>query len=81
MKNLLGDRMMFVDNYQQTLKKLRDDFLSAVIVGVETNVFRILAGMGSIHENINEVNGNVKGHGRWHTPIYNSQVGVTQILT
>jgi hypothetical protein len=52
MKNLVSDGKTVVDNYRQTLVKLRDDFLGEVIVAVEINVFRVLAEMKEVNENI-----------------------------
>src|SRR5258705_2651959 len=67
--NLLGKRLLkflvingktTVENFQQMLRKLRKDFISDVIVNVETNVFRILAEMGSIHENVRALGKDLK---------------------
>jgi hypothetical protein len=60
LKNLVGDGQTMIENFRQVLKKLRDDFISDVIVSVETNVFRILAAVESIRKDITEVKGNVK---------------------
>jgi hypothetical protein len=59
MKNLVSDGKTVVDNYRQKLGQLRDKFLGEVIVTVEINVFRILAEM-------KEVNENIQGIGEYH---------------
>lgn len=74
MKNMLHDGTTVVDNYQQTLEKLRADFLREVIVTVEVNVFRILAGVKSLGKNINEVNENVKEIGEHRILKHNLEV-------
>ena len=58
MKNLVSDGKTVVDNYRQALGKLRDDFLGEVIVTVEINVFRILAEMKEVNENIQGIGEN-----------------------
>ena len=59
-KNVLKDGKTIVDNYRQKLEKLRDDFLREVIVTVETNVFRILAEVTCLGQNIKEVDESIK---------------------
>ena len=49
------DKKTVIDRYQQALKKLRDDFLSEVIVTVDTNVFRIIAEVESITDGIKDL--------------------------
>src|SRR6266545_5835072 len=57
-KNMASNEKKIVVNFQETLMKLRHNFLSEVIVTVEINVFRILAELESITEVI-------KGLGVW----------------
>jgi len=66
MKNVIGDGKIIVDSYRQQLEKLRGDFLREVIVTVEINIFRILAEMKSLSENIEVVNESIKGTGKHH---------------
>jgi len=54
-KNIFKDKKTVIDRYQQALKKLRDDFLSEVIVTVDTNVFRIIAEVESITDGIKDL--------------------------
>lgn len=42
MKNVLSNGNITVENYRESLKNLRDDFVSEAIVNVESNVFRII---------------------------------------
>ena len=44
-----------VENYRDTLKKLREDFLSHVIVSVEETVIRTLAAVESISQDVKEL--------------------------
>jgi predicted transcriptional regulator len=60
LKNLVNDGKTVIQNFRQILKKLRDDFVSDVIVAVETNVFRILADVVSIGENVRLLGKDVK---------------------
>ncbi len=55
MKNIVKDTKTVIDKYQQALKKLRDDFLSEVIVTVHMNVFRIIAEVESITDGIKDL--------------------------
>jgi len=54
-KNIVKDTKTVIDKYQQALKKLRDDFLSEVIVTVHMNVFRIIAEVESITDGIKDL--------------------------
>jgi hypothetical protein len=58
--NLVKDGKTAIENFRLILKKLRDDFVSDVIIAVETNVFRIAAEVESISENVKEIKENVK---------------------
>jgi CRISPR/Cas system-associated protein endoribonuclease Cas2 len=60
MKNLVSDGQTAIENFRQMLRKFRDDFVSDVIVTVQTNVFRILAEVESIEKDVKEVKENVK---------------------
>jgi len=63
----MSDGKTAVENFRQMLRKLREDFVSEVIVTVEMNVFRIIAEVESIGENVRalvkEVKEEVKGVG------------------
>lgn len=48
MKNMTSNGKAVVEKFRETLEKLRDNFLSEVIVAVEINVFRMLAELESI---------------------------------
>src|SRR5260221_12730108 len=60
LKNLVIDGKTVVVNFRQMLRKLREDFVSEVIFTVETNIFRVLAGVGSISENVRILRQDVK---------------------
>ena len=55
LKNLVGDGKTVIEKFRQVLKRLRDDFISDVIVSVETNVFRNLSEVESIRKDIKDV--------------------------
>jgi len=73
MKNTFRDGKTIVDNYRQALEKLHYEFLREVIVAVETNVFRILA-------EVKKVNENVKGIGEHHILKHILEAGVIPYL-
>ena len=55
MKNVLSDGKTVVDNFRQVLKKLREDFLSDVIITVEANIIRLSESVGAVGKDIKEV--------------------------
>ena len=60
LRNLVSDGKTVVDNFRQMLRKLREDFVSEVILAVETNIFRVLAEVEFISENVRVLGKDVK---------------------
>jgi len=61
MKNVLSDGKTVVDNFGQVLKKLREDFLSDVIITVEANIIRLGKDIKEVKEKVDGIDENVKG--------------------
>ena len=55
MKNFAGGGRKAVENYRHTLQKLREDFLSYVIVNVEETVIRTLAAVETIRQDVKDL--------------------------
>ena len=77
LKNLVSDGKTAVENFRQMLKKLRDDFLSEVIVSIETNVFRVVAEVESIGENVKALGRDIKEVGERQILVSILHVGLT----
>jgi len=60
LKHFVSNGKTVVDNFRRMLRKLREDFVSEVIVNVETDIFRIIEEVESIDEDVRAVGKSIK---------------------